>query len=100
MIALAVENAIADSVLHSTAGDTPAEEFCALGSDNDTITKGISSDMAVAIRQTVAGIIERTTENVLSQISAHTVKELVSQLVEATASQDELSGERVSGISS
>ncbi|KAE9356675.1 hypothetical protein PR003_g2183, partial [Phytophthora rubi] len=96
MIALAVENAIADTMLYSAAVDTPAEES---PSDNyrepapvaDDIAKVISSDMAVAIRQTVDGIIERTTENVMSQIGAHTVQELVSQLVETTASLGELS---------
>ncbi|KAJ8552467.1 hypothetical protein ON010_g10079 [Phytophthora cinnamomi] len=106
MIALAVENAIADSVLRNTAVDTVSEESKVLDSgyrteaalsttsstaEADDIAKGISSDMAVAIRQTVDGIIERTTENVLSQIGPYTVKELVSQLVEATASADKLS---------
>ncbi|GMF32796.1 unnamed protein product [Phytophthora fragariaefolia] len=104
MIALAVENAITDTMHHSAPRQhtgTPAEKSLETHgegrpgetfntAETDTIAQDISSDMAVAIRQTVDGIIERTTEYVLSQIGAHTVKELVSQLVETTASLNEL----------
>ncbi|GMF25963.1 unnamed protein product [Phytophthora lilii] len=116
MIALAVENAVAvaecmphsapvQSLNTSPTDSAPAREsdstqevvgtpfeksICTEAGD---IARVISSDMAVAIRQTVDGIIERTAENVMSQMGVYPVRELMAQLVDRTELQDQLSAE-------